>query len=80
MPSGLPPAEGCPRGPLMAYDWLGLGYAALVASGGIIGYARAGGGGPGAKRRLVFLTEFVFIYIYIFFFGGGRLALRVLSR
>ncbi|XP_035416160.1 transmembrane protein 14C-like [Anser cygnoides] len=26
----------------MAYDWLGLGYAALVASGGIIGYARAG--------------------------------------
>ncbi|XP_032039011.1 transmembrane protein 14C-like [Aythya fuligula] len=26
----------------MAYDWVGLGYAALVASGGIIGYVRAG--------------------------------------
>ncbi|KAM8810824.1 transmembrane protein 14C-like [Eudromia elegans] len=26
----------------MEYDWLGFGYAALVASGGIIGYARAG--------------------------------------
>ncbi|KAM4792484.1 transmembrane protein 14C-like isoform 1-T1 [Cyanocitta cristata] len=26
----------------MAVDWLGFGYAALVASGGIIGYAKAG--------------------------------------
>lgn len=26
----------------MEYDWVGFGYAALVASGGIIGYARAG--------------------------------------
>ncbi|NP_001279149.1 transmembrane protein 14C [Callorhinchus milii] len=26
----------------MAVDWLGYGYAALVASGGIIGYAKAG--------------------------------------
>lgn len=28
--------------PQMEYDWVGFGYAALVASGGIIGYARAG--------------------------------------
>uniref|UniRef100_A0A8C3B5B7 Transmembrane protein 14C n=1 Tax=Cairina moschata TaxID=8855 RepID=A0A8C3B5B7_CAIMO len=26
----------------MAVDWLGFGYAALVASGGLIGYAKAG--------------------------------------
>ncbi|NXD35325.1 TM14C protein, partial [Copsychus sechellarum] len=26
----------------MAVDWFGFGYAALVASGGIIGYAKAG--------------------------------------
>ncbi|XP_068959598.1 transmembrane protein 14C [Petaurus breviceps papuanus] len=26
----------------MALDWIGFGYAALVASGGIIGYAKAG--------------------------------------
>ncbi|NXQ60161.1 TM14C protein, partial [Anthoscopus minutus] len=26
----------------MAVDWLGFGYAALVTSGGIIGYAKAG--------------------------------------
>ncbi|NWV32239.1 TM14C protein, partial [Grantiella picta] len=26
----------------MAVDWIGFGYAALVASGGIIGYAKAG--------------------------------------
>ncbi|XP_038626703.1 transmembrane protein 14C-like [Tachyglossus aculeatus] len=26
----------------MALDWVGFGYAALVASGGIIGYAKAG--------------------------------------
>lgn len=26
----------------MAVDWLGFGYAALVASGGVIGYAKAG--------------------------------------
>lgn len=26
----------------MAVDWLGFGYAALVASGGLIGYVKAG--------------------------------------
>ncbi|XP_078097124.1 transmembrane protein 14C-like [Mustelus asterias] len=26
----------------MAIDWLGFGYAALVASGGLLGYAKAG--------------------------------------
>lgn len=26
----------------MGLDWIGFGYAALVASGGIIGYAKAG--------------------------------------
>ncbi|XP_072139834.1 transmembrane protein 14C [Mobula birostris] len=26
----------------MAVDWLGFGYAALVASGGVLGYVRAG--------------------------------------
>ncbi|XP_054671434.1 uncharacterized protein LOC129202519 isoform X3 [Grus americana] len=37
--------ERCPRTlPVfsMAVDWLGFGYAALVASGGLIGYAKAG--------------------------------------
>nr|XP_058933765.1 transmembrane protein 14C isoform X2 [Kogia breviceps] len=29
-------------GPLVPLHWIGFGYAALVASGGIIGYARAG--------------------------------------
>ncbi|KAB0354629.1 hypothetical protein FD755_022088 [Muntiacus reevesi] len=29
-------------GPLVPLHWLGFGYAALVASGGIIGYAKAG--------------------------------------
>lgn len=27
----------------MEYDWLGFGYAALVATGGVVGYAKAGG-------------------------------------
>ncbi|KAJ7407083.1 Transmembrane protein 14C [Pitangus sulphuratus] len=26
----------------MEYDWLGFGYAALVAAGGVVGYAKAG--------------------------------------
>ncbi|XP_057161068.1 transmembrane protein 14C isoform X2 [Ursus arctos] len=29
-------------GPLVPLHWIGFGYAALVASGGIIGYAKAG--------------------------------------
>ena len=29
-------------GPLVPLHWLGFGYAALVASGGITGYAKAG--------------------------------------
>ncbi|NWZ94357.1 TM14C protein, partial [Nesospiza acunhae] len=29
--------------PQMEYDWLGFGYAALVAAGGVVGYAKAGG-------------------------------------
>ncbi|XP_054984364.1 transmembrane protein 14C [Sorex araneus] len=29
-------------GPLVPIHWIGFGYAALVASGGIIGYAKAG--------------------------------------
>ncbi|KAM9075389.1 transmembrane protein 14C isoform 2-T3 [Megaptera novaeangliae] len=32
-------------GPLVPLHWIGFGYAALVASGGIIGYAKAGEGG-----------------------------------
>lgn len=27
---------------MMAVDWAGYGYAALVASGGVIGYVKAG--------------------------------------
>lgn len=27
---------------MMAVDWTGYGYAALVASGGVVGYAKAG--------------------------------------
>ncbi|KAM4907433.1 transmembrane protein 14C-like isoform 1-T1 [Sylvia borin] len=41
----LPPRRGIPGSSAlfgMAVDWLGFGYAALVASGGIIGYAKAG--------------------------------------
>ncbi|XP_064017030.1 transmembrane protein 14C-like isoform X1 [Pogoniulus pusillus] len=34
--------RSCRAGFSMAVDWLGFGYAALVASGGIIGYAKAG--------------------------------------
>lgn len=36
----------------MAVDWLGFGYAALVASGGIIGYAKAGRAPKGASISL----------------------------
>ncbi|XP_054671435.1 transmembrane protein 14C-like isoform X4 [Grus americana] len=45
-PSAVCSAPGCcGAGPpvfSMAVDWLGFGYAALVASGGLIGYAKAG--------------------------------------
>ncbi|XP_072780100.1 putative transmembrane protein 14C isoform X1 [Taeniopygia guttata] len=43
--SRLPPCRGIPGSSAvfsMAVDWLGFGYAALVTSGGIIGYAKAG--------------------------------------
>lgn len=36
----------------MEYDWVGFGYAALVASGGIIGYARAGRAAVSAWGRV----------------------------
>nr|XP_030119823.3 putative transmembrane protein 14C isoform X1 [Taeniopygia guttata] len=42
--SRLPPCRGIPGSSAvfsMAVDWLGFGYAALVTSGGIIGYAKA---------------------------------------
>lgn len=38
-----PALRGSPRLPQMEYDWLGFGYAALVAAGGVVGYAKAGG-------------------------------------
>lgn len=37
----------------MAVDWLGFGYAALVASGGIIGYAKAGTVREGASISFI---------------------------
>ncbi|XP_038407590.1 transmembrane protein 14C-like [Canis lupus familiaris] len=41
--SGQSEGERCRRtGPLVPIHWIGFGYAALVASGGIIGYAKAG--------------------------------------
>lgn len=63
-PPGRP---GVAAGPPMAYDWVGLGYAALVASGGIIGYARAGGGGPGELHLCIWL------FIYACVRGAGPL-------
>ncbi|XP_063181965.1 transmembrane protein 14C-like [Chroicocephalus ridibundus] len=46
LPQAAPPRAAAERGRgavfSMAVDWLGFGYAALVASGGIIGYAKAG--------------------------------------
>ncbi|XP_078395285.1 transmembrane protein 14C-like [Cetorhinus maximus] len=34
--------KGCRAHSKMAVDWLGFGYAALVASGGLLGYVKAG--------------------------------------
>ncbi|XP_064363124.1 transmembrane protein 14C-like [Dromaius novaehollandiae] len=42
-PSGTPGSAGrAAPAAKMDYDWLGFGYAALIASGGVIGYAKAG--------------------------------------
>lgn len=46
LPQAAPPRAAVERGRWavfsMAVDWLGFGYAALVASGGLVGYAKAG--------------------------------------
>ncbi|XP_050797628.1 transmembrane protein 14C-like isoform X1 [Gopherus flavomarginatus] len=39
---GAPGLPGCGEERGMGLDWIGFGYAALVTSGGIIGYAKAG--------------------------------------
>lgn len=40
---GARPGAACGLlSPQMEYDWLGFGYAALVAAGGVVGYAKAG--------------------------------------
>ncbi|XP_053268896.1 transmembrane protein 14C isoform X1 [Pleuronectes platessa] len=41
-PLSLPPAEPFTRVSNMSVDWVGYGYAALIASGGVIGYVKAG--------------------------------------
>lgn len=67
VPCAPPGRPGVAAGPPMAYDWVGLGYAALVASGGIIGYARAGGGGPGE------LYLYIWLFVYACVRGAGPL-------